>query len=376
MGKKGRGRNLRAFNSFSLGDISKSQKKFDLRWKQFIERARLKADEENIDVWSCDASGSEIVLDSDECLDPIAPVFLNECKAKRNSLTKDPERLLKIENDFKHFTSPIRLERLRDSGKSKRDSVEWVFKNDSGKKGRLKNKTGSSDSSSGRFRDPTTPERDTSKSEHPRRNVDEIDLDRSQRRAFTLASLKRPRKKPVRSAPTSPNSFGALFRKRQEEETKRKKATDRKREVQALVENARMITQEPCRGHKRAQSAKRYSFHFSLQSKMESSDTSDMTRKGSIEDLQRQRKSTALPKANQKRPIHTSHSRLDDTYFPDMNPVLERPASKGKKLRTRYEVTPTSSTASVSVSVEEFTDDVLNFEPEVKKKKYETGIFE
>merc|ERR1719378_839441 len=109
---------------------------------------------------------------------------------------------------------------------------------------------------------------------------------------------------------------------------------------------------------------------------MESSDTSDMTRKGSIEDLQRQRKSTALPKANQKRPIHTTHSRLDDKYFPDMNPVLERPASKGKKLRTRYEVTPTSSTASVSVSVEEFTDDVFEFESGAKKKMYETGIFE
>jgi len=340
--------------SFCLDGESKSEGyKENLRRAESLER--------NDDRLSSSSSLSSSCEDSDEFLDQVSPLLLRQHKNQnrsslqsRLSFSKNPVKLRKIEEGFKQGTSRIRDERATRPN-LKRPS--WMFgivedsakNNQNGKRIQPRPLTVRSNR---QRRDPATPERPKKSFTFPRNNFSTPSKFRAH--SYDLSATKR-----------SSNSFGSIFKKRQDKADAFLKASARRKEIDSILDTARQMRKV----ENSRRNDKRMSFNLAIQSKIDFHDgvTKEFGRKGSMEDLRRNRVSNPLPKANSMRSENEPTSRpwRANTWS---SAFVERPASQGELLRTRYEVEESGGridfseeesddrTRDEKVSIEEFTE--------------------
>lgn len=346
--------------SFCLDGVSKSEGyKENLRRAESLDR--------NEDSQSFSSSLSSSSEESDECLDQVSPLLLRQHKNQnrsslqsRLSFSKNPVKLRKIEEGFKQGTSRIRDERAARPNLKRASWRFGIFENSgkSNNNGKRIQPRPFTVRSNRQRRDPATPERPEKSFTFPRKNFSTPSKFRAH--SYDLSATKR-----------SSNSFGSIFKKRQAKEDAFLKASARRKEIDSILDNARQMRKT----EKARRNDKRMSFKLAIHSKIDFDDgvTKEFGRKGSMEDLRRTRVSSPLPKTSSMRPVHslTPRARLrsenDSASLPWRantwrNAFVERPASQGELLRTRYEVEESSEASDDrtkkegKVSIEEFTN--------------------
>jgi len=345
--------------SFCLDGESKSE-----GYKENLRRA------ESLESLSFSSSLSSSSEDSNECLDQVSPLLLQRHKNQnrsslqsRLSFSKNPVKLRKIEEGFKQGTSRIRDERATRPNPKR---ASWRFGNfensaKNNQNGKRIQPRPFTDRSNRQRRDPATPERPKKSFTFPRNS-------------FSTPSKFRAHSYDRSATKRSSNSFGSLFKKRQDKADAFLKASARRQEIDSILDNARQMR----KAENSRRNDKRMSFTMAIQSKIDFDDgvTKEFGRKGSMEDLRRNRVSNPLPKTNSMRPVHSLTPRLRSENEPTSLPwrantwrsaFVERPASQGEMLRTRYEVEESDGkidfskeesddrTKDEKVSIEEFT---------------------
>jgi len=296
----------------------------------------------------------------------LGPLPLMPRSTSNPSLTKNEELLRKIESDLLTNTNRIRLERARTEKLAKRQSWQLALGNKKNKRAQ------SARSSTKRFRsftkensllrDPASPAR-TARSRHLS-NGGVSDFT-AKRRAYANTARCRPR---------SASSFSALFEKRVQAEEERKKANARREQIKDIVDFAKAIS-EGKEGKKqisfpKSRRAKRMSFRLAL------SDSQNLLRAASSGSIAKLEESHSDPAYSPSRNFHDSPlDRFEARWIDDClsEPIL--PASKGEKLRTRWEVQSNSADSDHSVEIEEFTDEAFEKE-DVEEEIFEATIFE
>jgi len=302
-----------------------------------------------------DASSSE-----DVDLDPLLPL-MPRSNAGNRSFRKSSELLRKIESDLLMNSNRPRLNRARTEKIGQRHS--WKLEHgdkqpQSARSSTKRFRSFAKDKS--QLRDPGST---ATRSRHLS-NGGISDFD-SKRRAYANTT---------RSRPKSASSFSALFEKRVQAEEKRKKANARREQIKDIVDFAKAIA-EGKDGKKqisfpKSRRAKRMSFRLAL------SDSQNLLRacsSGSIADLEESHSNHAYSPSESfyDNPLDRFEARWVDDCLSE--PIL--PASKGEKLRTRWEVQSSSADSDNSVEIEEFTDEAFEKEDE-EEEIFESTIFE